>query len=125
MRLQKTFEIEGYDRKFTVKELTVKEIISLMSGDLGDLSLNLEEFKEAFGENFLPLCTDITLDDLIDMAPSEIKICWEKFREVNATFFEVARTSGMDGLLQQIRDAIIADFSKWLVPSSKRDTETA
>jgi hypothetical protein len=39
---------------------------------------------------FLPVVTDIKKEELEAMAPSELKIIWEAFKEVNADFLEWA-----------------------------------
>jgi len=67
MRVTKTFKIEGYDKSFTVKELTMKEIISLMSEDLLD-DLTIETMRQRFSEILLPMCSNIEFSDLEDMA---------------------------------------------------------
>ena len=41
-RKTETFEIEGYDKKFTVNELTVKQIISLIQNDVQEVGSNLD-----------------------------------------------------------------------------------
>ncbi len=126
MRKTNTFEIEGYDKSFKVKELTIKEIISLMQeenlgGGDGD-SLNLAKLKENFETRLLPLCSNIKMSDLEDMAPSELKLIWEKFKEVNSDFFEVARNAGAEKILARLKEALIADFSSYVVDSSSQDT---
>lgn len=124
MRKAKTFKIEGYDDSFEVKELTVKEIISLIQEDvLGDASV--EALKTLFSDRLLPLCTNVTLKDLMEMAPSEIVTIWDHFCEVNSAFFDVARKTGLQSAAEDFKKAITADFTKLLVNSSKQDTPTS
>jgi hypothetical protein len=124
-RKTKSFKIEGYDKQFKVKELTVREIISLIQDEALDGELSLDDFKEYFSEQ-LPKFSNIeSLESLMDMAPSEIKQIWDKFSEVNAVFFDVARKAGLDNMLGKLRQAILADFLNWLAPSSKPDTKSA
>lgn len=115
-RKMKTFQIEGREGDVEVKELTVSEILKLMQHEGDDTSL--KGFVDMVGE-FLPLATNLKMEQLKDMAPSDIKVVWEKFREVNDTFFEVSQQVGMGDLLGQLKKAIIKDFGKLLVSSSK------
>lgn len=115
-RKTKTFQIEGYEKSFTVKELTVKQIIDLMQKDVQDTSL--AGLKDQF-LNFLPVASNIKLDELIEMPPSDIKLIWDKFREINSTFFAVSQQVGLGNLLEDLKRAIIEDFGKLLVASSK------
>jgi hypothetical protein len=121
MRKTKSFKIEGHDQEITVRELTVKEIISLMEDDiLGDASL--ETLRKSFSDVFLPLCTEnVTLSDLLGLAPSELMEVWDNFQEVNASFFELARKSGLMKSIGNLKEAVLRDFSKLLVSSSSVD----
>lgn len=111
MRKTKTFKIEGRE-EITVKELSVKDILSLMQDDvLKDTSV--DNLKKIFSERFLPLCTkDVNLNDLLEFAPSELQEIWENFQEVNSAFFDLARASGLLQSVDNIKQALIADFSK-------------
>jgi uncharacterized membrane protein len=62
------------------------------------------------------------MSDLEDMAPSELKLIWEKFKEVNSDFFVIARKAGADKILARLKEALIADFSSYVVDSSSQDT---
>ncbi len=125
MRKTIAFKIDGREGQITVKELTVKEILSLMQDDvLQDTSL--ESLKNIFADRFLPLCVEgLSLADLVDFAPSEIEEVWIKFEEVNSSFFALARKAGLLQSVNNIKDAIIKDFSGLLVDSSKQDTTTS
>lgn len=121
MRITKTFEIEGYDQTFHVYELKVKQIISLISGDYLD-DMSVDGLKKNFSEVFLPMCSNITMEVIEDMAPSELEFIWSKFREANKSFFALAQKMGLEELMEQIKQAIIADFGKIAAPSLKLDT---
>lgn len=121
MRKTSSFKIEGYDRNFVVNELTIRQIIDLMQDErLSEDKITLNDFKEYFGNTVLPSFSNITFDDLIEMAPSELKTIWEKFQEVNSVFFEVARSLGLEKILEDLRRAIIEDSLNLLAPSLKR-----
>jgi len=123
-----TFKIEGYEKQFTVKELSVKQIISLMQDDVLLSNQNLDDFRKELDVRVLPMGVNATTEELLEMTPSELMIIFEKFKEANDAFFVTARTSGvMNGLediLDQVKKAIIEDFSKWFALSSKQDIET-
>ena len=118
MRLSQTFEIEGYKKKFEVRELTVKEIIDLSKDEAID-KLSVDSLKELFSTRLLPLCSNIEMDELLQMAPSEIAEIWKNFEEVNKVFFEVARKAGVGQTLGEIKKAITADFLSFAATSSK------
>ena len=119
-----TFNIDGYEKSFTVNELTVKEIIGLMQEDESE-DVSLEGFRDKLSKSVLPKCTNVTMDELIEMVPSDIKIIWDKFNEVNSVFFDVAHKMGLQSMLDELKAAIIADFSRLLVSSLKLDIPTS
>lgn len=129
MRKQGTVTID--DRKLIVKELTARHIIDLTTegGLLGDqaeegkentLSLvAIAEHAKRFLPNFLELESaqegeKITVDYLLGLAPSELKAVYEKFEEVNAVFFEVARKVGLGQLLDKLKQQAQAEFLRLL-----------
>lgn len=112
MRKRKIVKID--DREITVKELSVEDILDLQG-------LNLADFESALA-GFLPRCTDIGLGALKKLAPSEIRLLVDAFREVNADFFLTAGWLGLDGLLANLKAAILRDFSELLADSLKPAT---
>lgn len=124
MRNSKSIEID--EKKITVYELTVKEIIEIgETKSVKEGAAELKDFKGIF-EDYIPKAlSGVALDDLIQMAPSDLKEIYGTFREVNATFFEVARSLGMTELLNQLTLAIQKDFLKLLVGSFSTDIETS
>lgn len=124
MRKTNTFEIEGYDKKFTVKELTVKEIIGLIQDDVLQIGTDIASLQTLFADRILPLCSNAKLDDLIEMAPSEVQQFWDKLADVNSVFFGLARKTGLQEVLDQLKSAVIADFSRLVVSSLNPDTST-
>ena len=121
MRKTITFKIEGYDKSFIVKELSVKEIISLMQDD-GVQGQDLNNLKDVFTEKLLPLCVNVELDELIEMVPSDIMIIWNHFKTMNEDFFGMAQKLGLADMVEDLRKAAISDFLKLLAASSKQDT---
>ncbi len=88
MRKIKIVKID--DKEITVKELRVKDIreILIAGEEAGENIL-------ADIERLLPYASDIKPEELEEMAPSEIKLLWEDFKEVNADFLEVIERLGI------------------------------
>lgn len=120
MRKTITFKIEGYDKSFVVKELSVKEIISLMQ-DEGIQAQDLESLKAVFTDRLLPLCVNVGLNELMEMVPSDIIEIWNHFKDMNKDFFDMAQSLGLADLIGDLKKAAIVDFSRLLALSSKQD----
>ena len=124
MRKERKFKIDGMEKSIEVYELSVRQIIGLIEEDsLGDLSL--PALKSLFTDRLLPIGSNLTYEELVEMFPSEIKECWEKFREVNASFFEGIELMGLSSMMNTVKMAIIKDFSNLLVDSSRQVTPTS
>lgn len=116
--MRKTKIIKIDNKEITIKELRVKDIRTVL-----EIAENAEEddfLKQA--ETLLPLVTDIKRDDIEEMAPSEIKILWEAFREVNADFLSVIGRLGIGEtfvkLIQAHLTDALADLSNGDIPGS-------
>lgn len=103
MRKTKTFQIEGYDKQFVVNEISVRQIFSLFDQE------KTVSFLSLLDEQFLPMAGNITYEEIQDMVPSEIEIVWQKFKEVNSSFFGLARVKGVDQLIQKIQESFVTD----------------
>ena len=121
MRKTITFKIEGYDKSFEVKELSVKEIIGLMQ-DEGIQGQDLNSLKAIFTERLLPLCVNVDINELVEMVPSEIMIMWNHFKAMNSDFFDMAQKLGLAEVIADLKKAAIDDFLKLLAALSKQDT---
>lgn len=123
MRNKKVVEIKQDEDKaalsITVYELTVKQIIALINDDslTGNSLENFRLFLESHMEKF----TSLTMAQAETMSPSELKSIFDAFKEVNATFFEVAQEAGLLNLLSQLKMAVVEDFSSLFVNSLKLD----
>ncbi len=115
MRKIKTVKID--DREITIKELRVKDLISILEGD---------ESRDVMGRvsELLPLCSSLSVDDLREMAPSEIAQIYEAFREVNAVFFDAARQMGLSEVISALKETIRTEFSEALAGSLRQVTQT-
>jgi uncharacterized protein YdeI (YjbR/CyaY-like superfamily) len=113
MRKQKIIKIDA--KEITVRELRVKDIKEII--EKGE---NLSEGLNQIAD-ILPLATDLTLDQIEDMAPSELQIIWDAFREVNAVFFDlVAKT----GIVETLKSSILKDLTALFAASSDQATES-
>jgi hypothetical protein len=121
MRKTKTFKLEGWDKQFTVNELTVKQIISLLQDDPLRRISDVDWLRKSL-DRLLPDCGNVATDDLIAMAPSEIEEIWKQFQEVNKVFFATARQVGLGDLLAELKAAIIKDYSRLHASSLKLGT---
>ncbi len=95
MRKSTTHKLDK--KKITIYELRVKDIRQLMES--GDEINALSDI-----DSLLPMATDLKLEDFEELAPSEIKELWKKFKEVNADFFDLARKMGLEKLLKSFID---------------------
>lgn len=116
MRKNKIFKID--DREVTIKELRVKDILSIFEG--ADKQGNVMGVIA----DLLSRCSDLQITDLEEMAPSELKLIYEGFREVNDVFFEAARQWGLGGTIEELKKSIQKEFSAALAVSFSQDTPT-
>lgn len=115
MRKVKILEIElseGLKREVKVYEIRPKDLIKSFEKG-GSFNLMIE--------NILPLCTNLKVDEILDLFPSDMELLWDSFKGVNATFF---LTTGKMGLLKkkltEIWAAIQEDLSQIAEKESNR-----
>lgn len=82
MRKIKTIKID--EREITIKELRVKDIKQIFDGESGQTLMD-----------HLPLVTDLSKEDIDDLAPSELSTVWNAVKEVNADFLALMAKSGI------------------------------
>lgn len=95
MRKTKQIEIEiddGTKKQVVIKELSVAQIEGLVySMDLQKLSAPetslTEELKSFFQNKLIPLTTNLTLDEVMKMYPSDLEEVIVGLQEVNKSFF--------------------------------------
>jgi hypothetical protein len=106
MRKQTVIKIDA--KEITIREITVKEIRAFWQEFESHNSVNLEDVYGIL-KRFIPTCMfGIGADDIEDMAPSEIKMLYDAFTEVNDVFFNVARQiQGENPILVGLRQALI------------------
>jgi len=115
MRKTKTIKID--DKEILIKELRVKDVLELMETSEGQEKSWTDLIKE-----FLPRVTNLTIDELTAMAPSEIQQIYDAFKEVNAAFFEMARAVGMDAALTELKTGIQKQLAGIVADSWKQGT---
>jgi hypothetical protein len=135
-RNREVVEIDG--REFTIKELTVGQIIDLTTNTKffgGTLQGTGDEGKEQSGEVFaeelalaisdfkilLEYCADFTFEDLHDLTPSQVRQIYDGFKKANSDFLSTLKALGIAEMLVNIRDAIVERFSLTLATSLKAD----
>lgn len=108
MRKQKKINIDN--KEIVVKELRVRDMLELM--EEWDKEQN---FSWAHAGKVLERATEgLDIEDLKDLTPSEIKVIWDAFKEVNSVFFKAAQAMDLGKVVAQIKDSFINDFSRLL-----------
>lgn len=131
-RGKKTLELEGRKESVEVYELTFNEIKSIL--DMQDLDgSDFGSLLSHFGGKILPLVTNLSLEEVQDLRPSQAKLIWDTAQEVNSVFFDIVNSSGILPYLQEFKNAMLADFLKYvassfsmgIVASGSTDTPTS
>lgn len=95
--MKKTSTITINDKIITVNELTMRQILDFKDRFSGlDMLSGMQEL--------VTLVTDATPAFLLNLAPSELKLIYEKVKEVNTDFFDLLP---LDVLLAGYRDMVI------------------
>ena len=116
MRKRKSIKID--DREITVYELKVRDIIDLAG--LFDGGSPVEILRSE-----LHRITDLSPDDLTEMAPSELRQILDVAREVNADFLAAARAVGLTKIVEDLIHQVGSTFGGLLAGSSKPATPDA
>ena len=117
MRKRKTIKID--EKEITVLELRVKDVLEIYEEI--EAKKGLEDIQSQ-ARQFLPKAISLDIQDLKEMAPSELKELYEAFKEVNAVFFEAAQTLGLGSLLSEAKKSIVKDFGNLCADSLKPGT---
>jgi len=86
--MRKTEKFKLDDKEIEVKELTGLDMMALF--DLFKKEKTSVFDRDTIMKNIdkiLPLATDISKDELLKLAPSEMEVIWEQFKGVNSVFF--------------------------------------
>ena len=112
MRRHKTIKVD--QTEISVKELRVQDYLDFLA-EVGGAGGLMEEI-----EKWLPRGTDLTIEDIKKMAPSELRAVYDAFREVNADFFETAGRLGLDQMAARLKESFMKEFSGALSGSLRR-----
>ena len=124
-RLAKEVKVAG--KNITVFEMTVKDIKKLW-GDLTGTNMENSETSLFSNDQLIRTHWDkcvhgITLEESEDLTPSELKVIYDAFSEVNAVFFDLSlKLEGENPLLTGLREAIMKDLLRRYVVSLPPDT---
>jgi hypothetical protein len=102
MRKSKIIKIDTLE--ITIKELRVRDIYELFSGD--EDAPMLDRF-----DDLLTRCMDIDREQMLDMTPSDLKTIWDGFREVNVAFLDMAALVGIDDLPGLLKESLQSQFA--------------
>lgn len=120
-------KIDG--KEYELKELTVINIIDLIQNFNFFQEEKPEENKKeeniidtenivsiiSFLEKVLKVSADFDINDLKTLSPSEIRILFEAFKEVNSDFFLLLQKTNLLEVIQNIQEAMMENFSRRLV----------
>jgi hypothetical protein len=130
MAIRKTLTVRANDEEYLVRELTVAEIIGFLDNpapqgeEEGDGSVK-DTATGLLGQVDQVLAIAVKglkAEDLKSWAPSEIEKLYNGFKEVNSTFFAIAQRIGLGSLMEEVRQAIAADFSSLFANSLRQGT---
>ena len=127
MRVSK--EIEIAEKKYVVRELTLREIINYFQALTNEAEKGKEKDETTtdtlayFKGEIQTLLTlalegDHKVEDFLDYTPSAIESLYEGFKDVNKVFFDTAAKVGIDNILTEVSSMIRTEFSNLLVSSS-------
>lgn len=119
MRKKKTIKIDN--KEITVKELLVKEI-RLVWDSIWEAGLSVEALQAQIKELLPVIAPELSIKDIDEMAPSELRTLWEAFKEVNADFFGIVRAVGGETALAELKKAFLKDLSGQFATSLKPAT---
>lgn len=108
---RKTAELEIGDIIVTVNELTIKEIKAFWK-ELMTLqpSMGLTVSTE-MATLWDVAIQGLSIEEIEDMTPTQLKKIYDKFMEVNDTFFDLARKfEGDNPVLAELRQSVLADL---------------
>lgn len=109
MRKIKVIKID--DREFTIKELTVQQVWDLQNSTDGDEKGEFERIAAM-------CCPELTREVGMSLAPSELRLLWDMFKEVNADFLELAAFLGIDQVIMEVIKGELAKLRGYLIGGS-------
>jgi len=113
-----TLEVNGKKEDWTIYELRVRTILELFEKfEKNDKEeAETDQFKRLFNE-LLPKVTDLTFEEMKDLAPSELMQGWKIFRKVNEDFFVIAQTIGLGETVKAMKEMFVNNLLKGFASS--------
>ena len=113
-----TLEVNGKKEDWTIYELRVRTILELFQKfEKNDKEeAETDQFKRLFNE-LLPKVTDLTFEEMKDLAPSELMQGWKIFRKVNEDFFVIAQTIGLGETVKAMKEMFVNNLLKGFASS--------
>lgn len=133
MKQRKVAKID--DKEITLKELSVKDLLYVChrTGWVGTISGI--DFEKDFNNYksmsivgvILKLSSDISIKELLVLAPSEIKKLYDIFVEINEVTFSVAKYLGVGNIMEDVKRDLVSTFlnsySNFMSVSSSKQTQ--
>jgi hypothetical protein len=115
-----TLEVNGKTEDWTIYELRVRTILELFEKFEKNQNSETEtdQFKRLFND-LLPKITDLTFEEMKDLAPSELMQGWNIFKEVNADFFVIAQTIGLGETVKAMKEMFVNNLLRGFASSSE------
>ena len=120
MRETKTIKID--DREITVKELRIGEILEFWNEVWETQGISIPEIQKIVDKLLPVIAPELTLEKMRAMAPSELRVVWDAFREVNSDFFEVVRPEDIGRILTELKKVFFGDLGSLFADSLSQAT---
>jgi len=110
MRQRKTLKLD--DKEYTLFELNMRQVWDLVNTE-PEAGSDLQRIERFLGY----ACPDLDREQLLDLAPSELRKLWDVFKEVNADFLGVLAGLGIIDQLTAEVTGLVRDSITLSVPS--------
>jgi len=112
----------GNGHTIAVREVTLGEAMEMPAKFK---AATTEAHIRALVAECIGLWTDTTLATFVTLAPSELKLLWRGFKEVNGDFFDLARELGLTEFVTGILPALRMELLNFMLNSSGAATAPA
>jgi len=127
--MRKIRKVKLSDKEVTVGEVRIKVINEMIQNVRNAFSagadLSWSNMLQIGQEVFAKSVSGITLDELMDLYPSEAKVLYDAFLEVNADFLGILDGAGVMDLLKEFKQHIRENVSSLTknLPSENQEVE--
>lgn len=116
MKQRQTVKID--EKEITLKELSVVELLYLCHrsgwvGEIAGVDFDLQFAKQksmTLPDLILSFISDVSKEEIIAFAPSEIKKLYDVFMDVNKVTFAAAKYFGVDKIIEDMKAELIKVF---------------